>query len=127
MQKALLSIALVLVAGPVAAEQPVVDAAGKFRQLGALLPTPNIYRNAAGAPGHGYWQQRADYKIDVRLDERQRRVSASETITYTNGAPDGLSYLWLQLDQNRFNANSLERRSEAAQRSANRPNPEQQE
>ncbi|MCZ6655820.1 MAG: M1 family metallopeptidase [Gammaproteobacteria bacterium] len=118
MQKALLFIALVLVAGLVAAEQPVVDAAGKFRQLGTLLPTPNVYRNAAGAPGHGYWQQRADYKIDVRLDERQRRVSASETITYTNESPDALSYLWLQLDQNRFNANSLERRSEAAQQNS---------
>ncbi|MBT5766789.1 MAG: hypothetical protein HOI58_08045, partial [Kordiimonadaceae bacterium] len=36
----------------------------KFRQLNEYLPTPNSYRTASGAPGHEYWQQQADYKID---------------------------------------------------------------
>ena len=40
----------------------------KFRQLQDEWPTPNSYRNAAGQPGHEYWQQEADYKIQVRLD-----------------------------------------------------------
>ena len=90
------------------------DAAAKFRQLGALLPTPNAYRNAAGAPGAAYWQQRADYRIQVRLDERRRRITGSETIRYANASPDTLRYLWLQLDQNRFRSDSLQRRSETA-------------
>lgn len=85
-----------------------------FRQLDVDLPTPNVYRTASGAPGHQYWQQRADYKISVRLDEDTRRVSASETITYTNNSPDSLRYIWLQLDQNRFANGSLEDRSETA-------------
>jgi hypothetical protein len=73
----------------------------KFKQLGQELPTPNVYRNAAGAPGHMYWQQKADYKIKVELDDEQQRIYGEETITYHNNSPDVLDYLWLQLDQNR--------------------------
>ena len=73
----------------------------KFRQLGpAELPTPNVYRNAAGAPGHRYWQQRADYDMRIRLDDAQQRVYGEEVITYHNNSPDALEYLWVQLDQN---------------------------
>ena len=72
----------------------------KFAQMEDLLPTPNAYRTASGAPGRNYWQQRADYDIKVELDDTNQRLSASETITYSNNSPDPLSYLWLQLDQN---------------------------
>lgn len=71
-----------------------------FRQLYTELPTPNVYRNAAGAPGHEYWQQKADYKMDIRLDDEQQRVYGVSTISYHNNSPDPLDYLWLQLDQN---------------------------
>ncbi|RMF08722.1 MAG: M1 family peptidase [Alphaproteobacteria bacterium] len=74
----------------------------KFRQLEEVLPTPNAYRTASGAPGHGYWQQRADYRIDVTLDEKDRRIKGRETITYHNNSPDTLRYLWVSVDQNRF-------------------------
>lgn len=72
----------------------------KFAQLGEMLPTPNEYRNAAGAPGHNYYQQKADYKIEVTLNDENQTISGKETITYTNNSPDALSYLWIQLDQN---------------------------
>ena len=72
----------------------------KFRQLDEVLPTGNAMRNAAGAPGHAYWQQRADYTIRATLDEAKRAISGVETITYHNNSPDALPYLWLQLDQN---------------------------
>jgi len=72
----------------------------KFEQLETQLPTPNTYRNAAGAPGHQYWQQRADYDIQVTLHEKDNSVSGSQTVTYYNNSPDELTYLWLQLDQN---------------------------
>ncbi len=74
---------------------------GKFEQLGSALPTPNSYRTASGAPGHEYWQQRADYNIKVTLDDSNQSITGSETITYFNNSPDVLTYLWLQLDQNR--------------------------
>jgi len=82
-----------------------------FRQLDVDLPTPNVYRAASGAPGTNYWQQRADYKISVELDEQNQQINGSETITYTNNSPDTLRYIWMQLDQNRFSNNSLEQRS----------------
>ncbi len=82
-----------------------------FNQLGTELPTPNVYRTASGAPGPQYWQQKVDYQIDVALDEAEKRITATETITYRNNSPDTLTYLWLQLDQNRFDNDSLYRRS----------------
>jgi hypothetical protein len=72
----------------------------KFKQLGEELPTPNEYRAASGAPGHRYWQQRADYSIDVELDDANQRITGKETVTYHNLSPDTLTYLWIQLDQN---------------------------
>ncbi len=78
----------------------------RFEQLGTLLPTPNRYRSGSGAPGPDYWQQRADYDIEVSLDDRARRITGRETITYHNNSPDALDYLWLQLDQNLFDKNS---------------------
>ncbi|MGI9551798.1 MAG: M1 family metallopeptidase, partial [Aurantibacter sp.] len=74
--------------------------AQKFEQLGTMLPTPNNYRSASGAPGKDYWQQRADYDIEVTLDDNKQTITGSETITYTNLAPDQITYLWVQLDQN---------------------------
>ena len=82
----------------------------KFRQLDELLPTPTDTRTASGAPGHAYWQQRADYRIRATLDEAKRAVAGSETITYHNNSPDTLAYLWVQLDQNMFRADSDNRR-----------------
>jgi hypothetical protein len=72
----------------------------RFEQLGTILPTPNEYRTASGAPGPKYWQQRCDYTITCELDEPNRRLTGKETLTYYNNSPDLLSYLWLQLDEN---------------------------
>lgn len=74
----------------------------KFEQLEQLLPTPNNFRTADGSPGHEYWQQKADYKINVTLDDSKQWIKGSETITYYNNSPNELRYLWLQLDQNMF-------------------------
>src|SRR5690606_19485143 len=73
---------------------------GKFEQLEQLLPTPNSYRTGSGAPGHAYWQQRADYEIDVEVNDDTQELTGRETITYYNNSPETLRYLWLQLDQN---------------------------
>lgn len=72
----------------------------KFSQMYDLLATPNMFRTASGAPGPAYYQQQADYKIDVELDDKNAKLSGSETITYYNNSPDSLEYLWVQLDQN---------------------------
>jgi hypothetical protein len=72
----------------------------KFSQMYDLMATPNMYRTASGAPGPEYYQQQADYKIDVELDDKNAKLFGSETITYYNNAKEPLEFLWLQLDQN---------------------------
>lgn len=72
----------------------------KFKQLYEEFATPNTYRSASGIPGPDYYQQQADYKIDIELDDRNAKIYGEETITYINNSPDDLEYLWLQLDQN---------------------------
>lgn len=72
----------------------------KFKQLGNELATPNDQRTASGAPGKDYWQQRADYKMNIRLDDDTQRIYGDESVTYFNNSPDVLYYIWLQLDQN---------------------------
>ena len=79
-----------------------VNGQKKFAQIEELIPTPNEYRNAAGAPGYNYYQQQADYKMNIFIDDETQVLSGDEIITYTNNSPDQLSYLWLQLDQNLF-------------------------
>jgi len=70
------------------------------------LPDPNRYRDADGSPGRAYWQNAADYQIDVALDTARKRVTGTETITYTNNAPEALERLWVQLEQNYFKTGS---------------------
>ena len=79
----------------------------KFRQLDESFPSPNLSRPATGEPGPDYWQQRADYKIKIKLDENSRSVSGTETIKYTNNSPLTLNYIWIQLDQNIFKQDSI--------------------
>jgi hypothetical protein len=76
----------------------------KFEQLGTILNTPNEQRTASGAPGVKYWQQRADYNIKCELDEKNLKLTGSETVTYYNNSPDPLTYIWLQLDENQHNS-----------------------
>ena len=66
---------------------------GKFEQLDQTLPTPNSYRNGSGAPGQNYWQQRADYVINVAVDDNTQLLTGSETITYYNNSPEPLTFL----------------------------------
>ena len=86
--------------GLIAAQEPD-RGADRFRQLHQELPSPNSFRTASGAPGHEYWQQRADYKIRVTIDTETRRLKGHEQIHYHNQSPDPLDYLWLQIEPNR--------------------------
>ena len=103
----LLQISIASSVSASAIKQTKGDFEDKFRQLDEALPTPNVYRNAAGEPGENYWQQQVDYKIKASLDEEKRRITASEKITYHNNSPYKLKYLWVQLDQNIFKDDSI--------------------
>jgi Peptidase family M1 domain len=72
-----------------------------------FYPYPgNEYRSASGEPGVKYWQNRADYKINCKLDTATHTVSGDVEIFYTNNSPDNLKFLWLQLDQNIYRKDS---------------------
>ncbi|MFA6947222.1 MAG: M1 family peptidase, partial [Pedobacter sp.] len=66
----------------------------------------NEFRSAGGQPGPKYWQNRADYKLSVRLNEKTNEISGTEVLTYTNNSPDKLPFIWMQLDQNLFKEDS---------------------
>lgn len=105
-----LFVAALFLATPAAAQgvqQTKGNFEDKFRQLDEVLPDANTYRNASGAPGHEYWQQKVDYKITATLDESKRRLTARATVRYTNNSPDALPWLWMQLDQNIFKRDSM--------------------
>ena len=100
-------VALLLVTGFTYAQEeepeerkPGHSNVNRFKQLYEVFSTPNVYRSANGAPGPQYYQQQADYVMDIVLDDQQAKINGFETITYTNNSPDVLEYLWVQLDQN---------------------------
>jgi len=102
MRRTLFAALLLFIAAPVFAQDELVAPTNAEMFAPLDLPTPTPYRAASGRPGPAYWQQRADYDIDVRLDPDNHRVAGSETITYTNNSPQALDFLWLHLEQNLF-------------------------
>jgi hypothetical protein len=104
MKKQVLSVFLLLFAGISSAFYSQNDNVwvDKFKQLKDEFATPNVYRTASGAPGHEYYQNRADYLMEITLDDNTQKLTGKETITYYNASPDALEYLWLQLDQNLY-------------------------
>jgi hypothetical protein len=66
----------------------------------------SYFRSASGNPGVGYWQNAADYQIEVTLDDTTHILTGKVTISYTNNSPEALDFVWLQLEQNRFKADS---------------------
>jgi Peptidase family M1 domain len=108
MRKLMFCTAALFVFGTIQAQNiqnnPGSNHGNKFEQLGTILPTPNEYRTASGAPGPKYWQQRCDYDIKCTLDEVNQKLTGSEKLTYFNNSPDVLTYLWLQLDENQHSS-----------------------
>ena len=115
------AFALVILFSVFAVAQSKSKPSDKFRPLEEDLPTANEYRTASGAPGHRYWQNTADYQIDVTLDDANQRINGRETVTYKNNSPDTLTYLWLQLDNNIFAKDSLAQKTQTAPELKNVP------
>lgn len=65
-----------------------------YSEKGNEVHAPN------GEPGAKYWQNRVNYNLDAKIDTATKTLTCTEKITYVNNSPDGLKYLWLQLDQN---------------------------
>ena len=98
-------LGLALLLSTVALAQSKYSAHELFHPLWNYGPVSSA-RSAAGVPGPGYWQNSADYKIAVSLDDVANKITGDVEITYKNNSPDKLPFLWLQLDQNSFNTQS---------------------
>ncbi len=94
-----------LIAAAQAPEKKKYDQHVLFHPLNNFQPG-NEFRSSSGAPGSRYWQNRADYKINVALNETANELAGTVEITYKNNSPDALNFLWLQLDQNSFHTAS---------------------
>jgi len=94
----------VVLAASLAFQQPVADTS-PFRTL--PLPAASRVRSASGAPGPDYWQQEASYTIQATLDTTTQTLRGSERIHYVNHSPDSLPFVWMQVEQNIFAANSI--------------------
>ena len=99
---------------PESANPKHTDPYDAFAQLDPWWPTPGEDRIASGAPGPSYWQQRADYEIDITLDDEKQSLSGTLKLDYHNRSPHVLNYIWVQLDQNRFDPDSNSYASETA-------------
>lgn len=75
-----------------------------FQRYNTGVSTP--FRSADGVPGYAYWQNKADYTIDVELNPNEQKVSGTATLHYTNNSPQQLDFIWIQLDQNLFKKDS---------------------
>lgn len=108
MKKITLACWIILISVAIQAQNiknnPGSNHGNSFEQLGTIMPTPNEYRTASGAPGPKYWQQRCDYDIKCKLDEKALLLTGSETVTYYNNSPNTLTYLWLQMDENQHSS-----------------------
>jgi hypothetical protein len=117
---ALALVALTLLALPLSAQQPGADPMGMmpdgppFMTVGdtsifaaLAMPAGNVYRTGGGAPGTAYWQNKADYELTATLDTAKQTLTGSMTFRYTNNSPDTLRFIWMQMEQNAFRANSL--------------------
>lgn len=110
-QPGILLLVTMLLLGQTKAQVKSEQPESKYDYVAAFNPffyTQNgtEYRSATGAPGYKYWQNKADYAIDVRLDEATNVIDGKITITYTNNSPENLDFLWLHMDQNLFKKDS---------------------
>jgi hypothetical protein len=102
-------IALLCLVNQAYTQQSVVGGNYNYHDtFGPMFYTKNgdEYRSAGGQPGPKYWQNRADYKLAVRLNEQNNEISGTVVLTYTNNSPDKLPFIWMQLDQNLFKEDS---------------------
>ncbi|RYU79738.1 M1 family metallopeptidase [Hymenobacter persicinus] len=73
---------------------------------GLVLAALPLLSQAQATARTGYWQQEANYSIDVTLDDQQQLLTGTEEIQYTNHSPDQLTFVWFHLWPNAYKNNS---------------------
>ncbi|PJJ55034.1 M1 family metallopeptidase [Hymenobacter chitinivorans] len=71
-----------------------------------LLALPYLTFAQQSLAPKGYWQQEANYSIDVTLDDKQHELRGTEELQYTNNSPDQLTFIWFHLWPNAYKDNT---------------------
>ncbi len=74
----------------------------KFLFILALACAPSL----SGQGNHCYWQQRADYTMEVDMDVNTFRYGGTQKLVYTNHSPDTLSRVFYHMYFNAFQPGS---------------------
>jgi len=61
---------------------------------------------AQKSPNPGYWQQQADYKMELEMDVKTFQYKGNQTVTYTNNSGDTLRTVYFHLYPNAFQPGS---------------------
>lgn len=63
-------------------------------------------RDISGRPGKNYWQNYADYKVDVNFNPSTRLITGTAVINYSNNSPDTLKEILFKLYPNLYKKGS---------------------
>ena len=102
---AVLSVFTTFISLNASAQESTTASANNYNYVEAFKPNfytqnGNTYRSASGKPGHQYWQNKADYVLNLSLNNEENKITGSENLTYTNNSPDELDFIWMSLDWN---------------------------
>lgn len=108
---AVLSVFTTFISLNASAQESTTASANNYNYVEAFKPNfytqnGNTYRSASGKPGHQYWQNKADYVLNLSLNNEENKITGSENLTYNNNSPDELDFIWMSLDQNLFKKDS---------------------
>lgn len=65
-----------------------------------------FYGISSAQPQPGYWQQQANYKLDVEVNKKNYQYKGTQEIEYINNSPDTLKQLFIHLYFNAFQPGS---------------------
>lgn len=77
-----------------------------FLPLEDYAPSPPPSRTPLGTPSPAYWQNRADYQMEITLDPGSHRLRGTARLTYTHQAPFPICFLWLAVEPEYFSLRS---------------------
>ena len=84
---------------------PIFDAT-KTDTMKFVLLTLCLFLSAALMAQSQYWQQELRYTIEAELNEKEKSITAFETIVYKNNSPHTLDFIWFHIWPNAYKHDS---------------------
>lgn len=78
-----------------------------MKKLFSLFLITLFFVSVAQAQIRGYWQQEADYTMEIDVDTEKHQFTGSQKLVYTNNSPDELTRVYYHLYFNAFQPGSM--------------------